>query len=109
MSNAQTVICTYHVKPGKEAEFQRILAKHWPALHKAGLVTDDRPLHYKGLKSDRPDKHGGDERTFVEIYAWKDEQASGKAHQSPEIMAVWEPMGALCDRMSFPHFEPLKL
>src|SRR5262245_41559747 len=34
-------ICRYKVKPGKEAEMERLLAAHWPALHKAGLVTDE--------------------------------------------------------------------
>src|SRR5687767_5089242 len=33
-------ICRYQVKPGKEAEMERLLAVHWPTLHKAGLVTN---------------------------------------------------------------------
>ena len=39
MSNNTKNICRYKVKPGHEAEMERLLALHWPALHKAGLAT----------------------------------------------------------------------
>lgn len=107
MSDAKpvTVICRYQVQPGKQAEFEALLARHWPALHAAGLVTDRPAVAYKGL----PGQHHDAERVYVEIFEWKDEQASGRAHQSPAIMAVWEPMGECCSAMAFPHFEPLRL
>ena len=35
-------ICQYKVKPGQEKEMERLLALHWPTLHKAGLATDDQ-------------------------------------------------------------------
>ena len=33
-------ICQYKVKPGHEKELERLLAVHWPTLHKAALATD---------------------------------------------------------------------
>ena len=48
-------ICRYKVKPGKEAEMERLLARHWPALHTAGLVTDEKARVYRGLPSGKPD------------------------------------------------------
>ncbi|HLT39697.1 MAG TPA: hypothetical protein VK034_25615 [Enhygromyxa sp.] len=104
-----TVICRYQVKPGKQSEFEALLARHWPTLHAAGLVSERRAVAYRGLPSGKPDERHGAERVYVEIFEWNDEQASGRAHRSPEVMAIWEPMGACCDDMDFPHFEPLPL
>lgn len=103
----ETVICHYKVKPGREAEMEALLADHWPALHAAGLVTDDPPLVYRGKPSAKPDGAHGAERTYVEIFRWKDAQAPATAHQLPEVLAVWEPMGAICEDMDFPHFDPI--
>lgn len=107
---SQTVnICRYKVKPGKEDEMVELLERHYPALQKAGLVTDDAPLVYRGTPSGKPDGDHGAERVFIEIFAWKSEASPGLAHQSPDVMAVWEPMGAICEEMDFPSFTPLAL
>jgi hypothetical protein len=97
------------VKPGKEAEMERLLAVHWPALHAAGLVTDEKARVYRGLPSSKRGGEHGAERTYVEIMVWKDQNAPELAHQMPEVMAVWEPMGAICEEMDFPNFELLEL
>jgi len=102
-------ICRYQVKPGKEAEMERLLAIHWPTLHKAGLVTDEKARIYRGLPSPKPGGEHGAERTYIEIMTWVDEKSPDLAHQTPAVMAVWEPMGALCEDMDFPAFETLEL
>jgi hypothetical protein len=102
-------ICRYKVKPGKEAEMEKLLAAHWPALHSAGLVTDDKAIIYRGLPSGKPGGEHGAERTYVEIMVWKDRKGPELAHQTPGVMAVWEPMGAICEDMDFPAFERLEL
>lgn len=108
MSAPCTVLCLYRVSSGREAEFTRLLERHWPALRALDLVTDDPPQHYRGAEPD-----GGP--LFVEIFRWKDEEASRLAHEHPEVMAVWEPMDALTERrggrpnMEFPHVQPLAL
>jgi hypothetical protein len=33
----------------------------------------------------------------------------GLAHELPNVMAVWERMGALCETMEFPNYEQIKL
>jgi quinol monooxygenase YgiN len=108
-SKPVTVICTYKVKPGKGPAFEDVLRNHWPTLLKAGLVTSTPPRMYRGLPSAKPGGRHGAENVYVEIYEWKDEAAVALAHQSPQVMAVWEPLGTLCDDMDFPHFEPLSL
>jgi hypothetical protein len=102
-------ICRYKVKPGKEAEMERLLAKHWPALRDAGLATDLKARVFRGLPSGKPDDRHGAERVYMEILEWKDESGPHMAHELPEVMAVWEPMGAICEDMDFPAFEELAL
>ena len=102
-------ICQYHVKPGHEAEMEALLAKHWPALHGAGLATDEAPIIYRGLPSAKPGGQHGAARVYIEIFSWKSDDAPNLAHQMPEVMAVWEPMGAICEKMEFPSFETLDL
>ncbi|MET0593039.1 MAG: hypothetical protein ABW133_10090 [Polyangiaceae bacterium] len=107
--NLPVTICRYQVKPGKEAEMEKLLAKHWPALHKAGLVTDEPARVFRGLPSQKPGDRHGAASVYVEFMTWKDENSSNVAHQSPDVMAVWEPMGAICEQMDFPSFEELAL
>ncbi len=102
-------ICTYKVKPGREADMEKLLAKHWPALHKAGLVTDEPARVYRGLPSRKPGDEHGAKGTYVEIMTWKDARQPELAHQLPAVMAVWEPMGAICEEMDFPAFELIDL
>ena len=40
---------------------------------------------------------------FVETFAWKSDDAARTAHETPEVMRLWEPMGALCADMEFWH------
>jgi hypothetical protein len=87
---------------------EALLARHWPALHRARLVTDDRPQIFRGLPSEKPGARHGAASVYVEIFAWKDGRGSQVAHETPAIMAVWEPMGAICEAMDFPHFEPFE-
>jgi hypothetical protein len=46
---------------------------------------------------------------FVEMMQWKDESSAAAAHQMPEVMKVWEPMGGLTDTMEFLDLRPADL
>jgi hypothetical protein len=103
-----TSLCLYRVKPGAEAEFEKLLAKHWPTLRRVGLAADTPSTLYRGSE-------GEAQPLFVELLTWKDEHGAERAHELPEVMAVWEPMGKLCEArggrpaMEFPLVEPLKV
>jgi hypothetical protein len=107
----QTVICTYRVKRGAEGEFRELLRRHWPTLQRLGLVTDEPSQVFEGLAVKEHHDHAP---FFMEIFTWKD-GAWNAAHGHPEVMAVWEPMGALCEErggrpaMEFPHVRRLDL
>ena len=101
------VICQYRVIPGNEIAFENLLRKHWPTLHGLGLVTDEQPQHFKGEERDgKP--------IYFEIFDWLD-GATERAHEHPDVMAIWEPMDQLCEErdgkpnMEFPHVEPLNV
>ena len=96
------VHCTYRVKPGKEAEFLVYLEKHWPTLQKAGLSTDDPPTILRCITREK-------KTVFVELMTWKDETSPRIAHETPAVMQVWEPMGALCEDMEFNDYEPVAM
>lgn len=96
-----TMLVSYYPKAGKNVEFLALLEKHWPTLDRLGLVSKMAPKLWKGC-----DKRSGRE-FFLELFQWKDEKASDIAHQTPEVMAVWEPMGPLLETMQLTKIEPL--
>jgi hypothetical protein len=108
MSSTEVVICTYRVKAGQEAAFEKLLERHWPTLRGLGLVTNEAPQHFRGFEE-------SGEPFFVEIFTWASGDAAEKAHEHPDVMAVWEAMGALTESragrpsMEFPHVQPLAL
>ena len=85
-----TALCIYRVRVGKEEAFKDLLAQHGSSMHALGLAADELPVTYQG-----EEKGGGP--VFFEFFTWKDASAPEKAHQLPEVAAIWEPMGALCE------------
>jgi hypothetical protein len=96
-------LVSYYPKEGSEKEFLTLLEKHWPTLNKLGLVTRTPAKIWKAYDI-RANKH-----YFVEMFTWKDGSASDVAHQSPEIMAIWEPMTPILENMQISEVEPLSL
>lgn len=108
MSQPEIVICTYRVRRGREAEFERLLSRHWPTLRALDLVTAQPPQHFRGSEADGAP-------VFVEIFGWSSAEAAGLAHEHPEVMAIWEPMDQLTEtrggrpNLEFPHYQPLSI
>jgi hypothetical protein len=104
----ETVVALYRVRAGQEAAFQRLLERHWPTLDRLGLTNGEPALVFRGK-----DRTGGP--LFVEIFTWKDADAPRVAHETPEVAAIWEPMGKLvedrpkAERWEFPHVEPVSM
>ncbi len=101
---AETVICTYRVAAGNEASFEALLTRHRSTLNRLGLVTNKPSTHYRGKEQDNS------QPIYYEIFDWIDGAVS-RAHEHPEVMAIWEPMDQLCEKrgdkpnMEFPHVE----
>jgi len=92
---------TYRPKKGKEEEVFALVKKHWPALKSIGLSTNEPAKVYRAT-----DKRSG-QVYFIEIFSWRDEEASSIAHQTPEVMAIWEPMGPNLEGLELAKLEPI--
>ena len=104
MTNTENPVLThvtYRPKNGKEAELRALVEKHWPVLNELGLVTKDRAKIYRAT-----DKRSG-KVYFIEIFSWRDAKAPEIAHQTPEVMSVWETMGPVMEGMELAALEPL--
>jgi quinol monooxygenase YgiN len=101
MSQPVKMHVTYRPKPGKEEELFALVQKHWPALQSTGLAVAGSMSLYRAT-----DKRSG-RQSFIEIFSWRDDQASGLAHQTPEVMAVWEPMGPMLESLELAVIEPV--
>ena len=110
-TDSVTVICRFVVKPGKEGEMKALLANHWPTLHRLGMTTDEPAMVFQGVPASPEEElsHGASTSVFVEVFSWKDARQPGLAHESAEVLSVWEPMGAICESMEFPHFAKVDL
>lgn len=93
-------IVTYVPKAGKEAELLALVKRHEPALRQVGLVTAEPFKVWRAfdIRKQRV--------SFIEQFQWKDGRASDVAHQTPEVMAVWEPMGPVLEELIICEVEP---
>jgi hypothetical protein len=90
----------YRPKKGREQELFELVMKHGPALQSTGLIVGGMPQVYRARNVRTGDPF------FVEIFSWRDEEASGVAHRTPEIMAIWEPMTPLLEGLEISVLEP---
>jgi hypothetical protein len=81
----EMVIAAYKPKPGKDAELLALTREHVPYLRRLDLVTD-RPAIVMQAQ----------DGTILEVFEWR-EGAVERAHAMPEIHALWEKYGAVCD------------
>jgi hypothetical protein len=95
-----TNMVTYVPKTGKEAELLALVRQHESALRKVELVTAEPFKVWKAfdIRKQRV--------AFVEYFQWKDGRSSDVAHQTPEVMAVWEPMGPVLEELTICEVEP---
>ena len=103
-----TSLCIYRVKAGSEGAFPKLLAKHWPTLKRVGLGADVPSTIYQG-------EDDAGQPIFFELLSWRDAEGPNRAHELPDVMAVWEPMGKLCEArggrpaMEFPRVERIEV
>ncbi|MDA7980058.1 MAG: hypothetical protein MPJ50_14925 [Pirellulales bacterium] len=88
------VMCRYRVKPGQDTAFEEILRRHWQTIHDLGLTTDEPARLW------RADDMAGNVAYF-ESFSWRKGDSAQTAHETPGVMRLWEPMGALCEDMEF--------
>jgi hypothetical protein len=83
---SETVMVTYHVQPGKEAEFETLLARAWEVYRAGHLVASEPHIIVR-------DADGHDETKYVEIFTW----TKSPDHPPADVLAVWKQEQSLCE------------
>ena len=83
----ETVVVTFHAKPGSEAELQRVIERHWATATRLNLVADSPHVTLKGEEDGKS--------YFVEIFTWRDGSIPDSA--PAEIQAIWKQMNDLVE------------
>jgi hypothetical protein len=86
----ETVVVTYHVKPGSEAAMEKLLREdHWPLLRRMGFVRESPHVLVRSVED-------GGKPCFREILTWRDHDTPDNAPS--EVHAVWDRMHALVEK-----------
>jgi len=86
----ETVMVTYHVKPGQEAALASVIARHWSEARRLNLVHRMPHIVLQG--------GGMNERYIVEVLTWRD--ASAPDYAPDEITQIWGEMRELVESRS---------
>ena len=84
----ETVVITFHAKPGAEAELARVIEKHWTVAREMKLVQDSPHLTLRRVEE-------GKKVSFTDIFTWRD--AAIPDHAPPAIQAIWAQMNQLVE------------
>ena len=85
-SGKETVLITYHVQPGKEAEFGAVLNRGWEVYQNEHMVSATPHLIVREVED-------GNKPCFVEIFTWVK-----SPDQAPDsVKAVWNQEQSLCE------------
>ena len=79
----KAAIVTYVVKKGQEAEFEKVLRRHWKVLRSENLTTDQLPFLLKDPESPM---------VYKEIFEWKSRLSFQKAHKSKKVQDIFRKM-----------------
>ena len=85
-TGSETVLITYHVKSGKEAEFQAVLSQAWD------IYRSEQMVFYRPHTVVR-DVEDGDKTRFVEVFTW----VRKPDHAPDNVMAIWKQEHSLCE------------
>jgi hypothetical protein len=85
----ETVLVTYHVKPGKEAEFQAVLSRAWEVYRGEHLVFAEPHVVVQ-------DTENGGKPRFVEILTWV--SRSIPEHAPESVKTIWKQEESLCEK-----------
>ncbi len=84
----ETVVITFHAKPGAEAELARVIEKHWTVARELKLVQDSPHLTLRRIEE-------GNRVSFTDIFTWRDAAIPDNA--PPAIQAIWAQMNELVE------------
>ena len=83
---SESVMVTYHVQAGKEAEFEALLMNAWKVYRAEHLVYPEPHVIVR-------DSDGEDKTKYVEIFTW----IKTPDHPPASVLSVWKQEQSLCD------------
>ncbi|MGD0614877.1 MAG: hypothetical protein ABSA69_05470 [Verrucomicrobiota bacterium] len=88
-ADSETVLVTYHVQSGKEAEFQAVLSRGWEVYQSEHLVFARPHIIVR-------DTEDTGKTRFVEVFTW----VKSPDHAPDSVKAVWKQEQSLCEARS---------
>jgi hypothetical protein len=90
-ADPETVLVTYHIKSGKEVEFQAVLSRAWEIYQTERFVFAEPHIIVQ-------DTEDGGKPRFVEIFTWV--SRSIPEHAPDSVKTIWKQEEALCEERS---------
>jgi len=87
-ADPETVLVTYHVKPGKEADLQTVLSRAWQIYRRGDLVFAEPHVVLRDIED-------GDKIRFTEVFTWVSHAIPDHAPDS--VKTIWQQEQALCE------------
>jgi len=87
-ADPETVLVTYHVKPGKEAEIRALLSRAWEIYRKERFVFAEPHIVVQ-------DTEDGGKPRVVEIFTWVSSEIPEHAPQT--VQTIWQQEQSLCE------------
>jgi hypothetical protein len=87
--DSETVLVTYHVKPGRESELAATLSRAWQIYRTEHLVFAKPHVIVRNTED-------GDKTRFVEVFTW----VKSPDHAPDSVQAVWQQEQSLCEARS---------
>ena len=88
-ADPETVLVTYHVKPGKEAEFQALVSRAWEVYRGEQLVLAEPHIVVQDTETEGKPR-------FVEIFTWV--SRSIPEHAPESVKTIWKQEESLCEK-----------
>ncbi len=85
---AHTVLATFRVRKGAEAELSGLLERHWHIIAQAGFAVGPEPI--------RLIRHDSDGNVMLELFDWRD-GGLNDALQDPAVREVWMAIDQCCE------------
>ncbi|MCA9312273.1 MAG: hypothetical protein KDA21_13750 [Phycisphaerales bacterium] len=79
-------IAAFEPRPGQESELRAVIADRLPLLRRLGLATQRPAITLRSRAG-----------VLIKISEWVDEDAIRRAHETPEVLALWHRFDA-CSR-----------
>src|ERR1035441_3264876 len=88
-ADSETVLVTYHIKPGTEDEFQKVLSRAWEVYRSDHLVFSEPHIVVR-------DTEAGGKTRVVEVFTWVSRAIPEHAPES--VKTVWKQEESLCEK-----------